>query len=664
MSLSPASKDNGLYPGHLTATTSARQPPRPVLRSCELCRRRKVRCDRQKPCSSCSEARHVCVYPSGRGRAPKRSRQAMDTQLGERLSRLESIIKSLGSHVDTAGSTMAPNSDSSATDAAQSEGSRSEEKLTSSSPSRNPPVDKQLGRLMIDKTGSYYLSNVLWASLANEIDELRDLLLSPAAEEDCEDMLQFEEISDTSPSVGSSAAMLGFRSIAASLLSFHPSLSQAVTLYSLFTENVVPMVRIFHMPSMSRIYWDAIASPAILDKNMEALLFAIYYSAVISISGEQCLDVFGVTREVALEKYRFAVEQALARADLLNTQSMILLQAAVVYLSALRNEDDSRTTWSLTSLVFHIAQSMGLHRDGTAFGLNPFEVELRRRLWWHICILDTRSSEYHGYEPIVHGFAFDTRLPLHVNDADLLPDMISAPPERDEATDMTLFLIRCETMSVGLKIARAPPIMLRTPGPSFNHCLPLADRERLVQELEQRLEEKYLRHCKPTVPYLLLASTVARLVLARFRLMLHYPLSAKRTEAATHPDPGLDTSNRDWLFLTSIEVLEQSSVLLTHQEMGKWNWYSKTHIQWQAVAFVLFELCSRPPSLICDRAWDCVTTVYGGWKMKRNQGKGPLWRPIRRLMAKALYVRETQQASLRSSQKQVLAKEAKPSVRS
>lgn len=109
---------------------------------------------------------------------------------------------------------------------------------------------------------------------------------------------------------------------------------------------------------------------------------------------------------------------------------MVLLQAVVVFLSALRNEDASRTAWSLTALIFHVARAMGLHRDGAAFGLGPFEIELRRRLWWHICLLDIRSSEYHGCEPIVHGFTFDAQMPLNVNDSDLAPGMSEPPVER------------------------------------------------------------------------------------------------------------------------------------------------------------------------------------------------------------------------------------------
>lgn len=264
----------------------------------------------------------------------------------------------------------------------------------------------------------------------------------------------------TTSQLGTNGAIFGFQSLAQSLQSLHPPLSPSVSLLRVFTENVAPLVRIFHMPTTTRIYWDAIASlDSPLNKNVEALLFAIYYAAIVSMhEPQQCLNILGISLEQALAKYRFALEQALARADLLNTQSIILLQATVLFLWALRSEDNSRTAWSLTALVFHIARAMGLHRDGTAFGLNPFETELRRRLWYHICLLDNRSSENNGCDPIVPGeFAFDTRLPLHINDSDLTPDMTTPPPERDETCDMTFCLMRCEAMVIDFKTNYLPP---------------------------------------------------------------------------------------------------------------------------------------------------------------------------------------------------------------
>ncbi|KAI1371338.1 fungal-specific transcription factor domain-containing protein [Hypoxylon crocopeplum] len=622
----------------------------PYIRSCMFCRHRKVKCDRQHPCSNCAKTGSDCLYPPGPGRAPKRPRRTMDTQLVDRLSRLESIIRRLQSHRHTtvSDSDIAVHSADQPSPDTGAQGHQ--EPVDNSSPGGS--IDQHMGRLMIDDTKSYYVSNVLWASLGDEIEELRDMLHdSPTDEED-------EISTDTAPSetgspLMSNAAILGFRALAHSLHSFHPPLPVSVALSRVFNENVIPLVRIFHMPTTVRIYWDAVASLDSLDKNTEALLFAIYYSAVISMQPEQCIKMLGVTREAALEKYRFAVEQAMARADLLNTQSIILLQAAVLYLSALRNEDDSRKTWSLTSLIYHIAQAMGLHRDGAAFGLKPLETELRRRLWYHICLLDI-PSEYHGYEPIARESAFDTRPPLNINDSDLTAEMTEPPPEREGVTEMTFCLMRCQAMRVGWKLNYVPPSMQglgqQANGPS------LAEKESMIEDLEKRLEQNYLQHCDSSVPFLLLVSTVGRLITARSWLVVHYPLWQKGDYAAN-----LNTTMRDRLFSTSTKVLELSSQLLTNKNITRWTWHSRTHIQWHAVAFALSEICSRPPSPECDRAWNYVTALYDGWDIQLDDRKSTMWRPIKRLMAKARYVREVQKTGSRGHAAQHIASKITPS---
>lgn len=504
-----------------------------------------------------------------------------------------------------------------------------------------------------------------------QVDGIRDMVKEAEEDEsddESTDLAPVPPAPDCGPS-GSNAALFGFRALAYSLLSYHPSLPQAINLFAVFTENVSPVMRLFHMPTLSRSYWDAIASLDSLDKNTEALLFAIYYATTISLSDEQCLSLLGVSRQAATEKYRFAVEQALARADLLNTHSMVLLQAAVLFLSALRNQDDSRTTWSLTALVFYVAQSMGLHRDGTVFGLKPFETELRRRLWWYICVLDGHSSKYQEHEANLHQFFSDTKVPLNINDADLQPDMIEPPPEREGCTDMTFCLIRCEAINTATTTKLIAPDLQRGPSragvDSRSASMGVEERRAIVEEFVERVTHKYLRHCNPSEPVLLMSYMVIKLIFARFWLLVYRPQPGPNSKSNLSPGKGpspastdksrgttpseaeepkvsIDPETRDKLFSMSVEVLELSTAILTHPKLVRWAWYAKTYIQWHAIGYVLAEICCRPPSAECDRAWAAVMGVYDSGILQVNEPKGAVWKPIRRLMAKARYVREMQ----------------------
>lgn len=668
----------------------------PQLRSCTVCRQRKVKCDRKQPCSNCTRSGCDCVYPSGRGRAPKRPRHALDAQLADKLGRLETIIKHLASenasqaaalpahHNDTARtepSSSVPGVDDTSDQASlQDDSARASSASSRPSPSAppGPSIEGEFSRLMIKGKTSYYLSNPLWASLANEIDEMREIIVKPEDEDEEERAPTWPEMPSNN-NCGLNAALFGYRAIAHSLQPYHPMPHQALDIFSAFTENVSPLLRLFHVPSLSVWHGDAINSTAPLDKNAEALIFAIYYSAVLSMSPDQCIAVLGFPRDAAVQRYRFAAEQAIARADLLSTQSVVLLQAVVLLISALRCHDDSRASWSLATMVFHLAQAMGLHRDGTVFGLRPFDTEIRRRLWWHICILDSRSWDYYGFGPVMYQSTFDTRMPLNINDADLSPEMTEPPVEREGGTDMTFCLVRCETIRAALRgkllSPDAPKAPAQTGGvPEVSPSTRLA----VLHELEERFAQRYDPHCNSSSsPILVLTSLMTRLTTKHFVVIVHYPKmwadggngggavktgsastasssSTPKSKSASPPKSGPDAEpprpgadgrdnvTRDQVFHCLIEILELSGQILSHPATIRFAWYSRSHVQWHVVAFVLAEICRRPPSPDCDRAWAAVTTMYEAWDMQASAMQGIMWKSVQRLMAKARYVREMQ----------------------
>lgn len=117
-------------------------------RTCVLCRRRKIKCDRQHPCSNCIYAELECVYPVGQGRAPKKSRAALNAQLSERLSRLEAIVQCL--------------------QAASSSKSSQQSLKEGPTTEIDDSIGRRLGQLVIDDTRSHYLGHAMWANLGNE----------------------------------------------------------------------------------------------------------------------------------------------------------------------------------------------------------------------------------------------------------------------------------------------------------------------------------------------------------------------------------------------------------------------------------------------------------------------------------------------------------------
>ena len=488
---------------------------------------------------------------------------------------------------------------------------------------------KEFGRLVVDEGRSRYVSNKFWTSLSEEVAELQDILDDPTDDED----------DYPSPGSGDSAAanhhgfIFSFSSTILSLRNFHPPNTQIMTYWDIYKSNIAPIMKLLHTPYTESMISQASKDLDHISKPMETLLFSIYYAVVTSIPDNECLVLLGVERPATLRKYRFACEQAFARAGFLNTQDIVVLQAMLLFLTTVRRSDDTRYVWTLTGLLIRLENSLGVHRDGAQFGLSPFETELRRRLWWQTCTLDVRASEDHGCDPSIVEQSFDTKFPLNINDVDISPSTTVTPTEHEGATEMTFDLIRYSVSTTVRRLSYTLP----GPGPcrTKSATISLEHKEHMIEELHQYIEKKFLRHLDTTIPLHWVAATVARLIMAKMWLVVHHPL--QRSDAGA----GLPQETKDRLFITSVEVIEFSRLLETEKATLRWGWLFRTYVQWHALAFVLSQLCFRTEGPDVEKAWCVIEGVFDEWggALSSNQ-RGMMWKPLRKLMARARQARQ------------------------
>ena len=466
-------------------------------RSCVTCRRRKVRCDKRYPCSNCIKQGIECIFP-GPGRAPRKPRKNPDSELLLRLRRLEGVVKSLGAQVDEDGSITQPPRAMAMVQDQMSQYSSGESPEPPEGGPKPMSIDKHVGRLVINDGRSRYVSNQFWASMGDEIAEMRDILDAPSTEDDDDHLdspLQSAGGSETS-STSHQGFIFGYSSNLVNLKKLHPTPTQIFILWEVFKENVDPLVRILHRPTARTILLKASSGTESLSKAAEALLFALYFGAVVSLDPAQCQSLLGETKETMVNRFRFATEQALARANFMNSSSLMVLQAFVFFLICVRYQDDSRLVWALSGMALHLAQALGVHRDGTNFGLSPFETEMRRRLWWHISLLDSRSAEDHGTDPTFSNAFYDTQLPMNVNDDDIYPEMHKWPTPQTGCTEMSFCLVRFELSIVSRRLNFQPPGTDNTQDARRN----LDMSEKIIDDAHRHIEEKYLQHCDMNVP--------------------------------------------------------------------------------------------------------------------------------------------------------------------
>lgn len=164
-------------------------------------------------------------------------------------------------------------------------------------------------------------------------------------------------------------------------------------------------------------------------------------------------------------------------------------------------------TWSLLGLAIRIALSQGLHREPSLFpsNMDGVQVEIRRRLWHHICYLDFRSAESKGQDPTIKDEDYTTLLPRNVNDEDLEGSTETISPG---FTDMSGQLIRLRGVHCYRRILRSTSNLERHIKSSSPESInPVTEYQSLFNQVRDMVEEmatlfqtQYLQYCDLQIP--------------------------------------------------------------------------------------------------------------------------------------------------------------------
>lgn len=184
----------------------------PKLRSCVVCRSRKVRCDKQSPCSNCRRAGIACVVPSN-DRPPRWARRlervansaaatataladgqslpilrqqqqasrqmpnaAAAGQVMDRLQSLEGLVKELSGQLEQANAAVAAaQSSTGGSSAGNSPGVSAPERdtdhaMSSSTGAKDTGLQKHFGRMVLqDSSRSHYIGTAFWSRISDEV---------------------------------------------------------------------------------------------------------------------------------------------------------------------------------------------------------------------------------------------------------------------------------------------------------------------------------------------------------------------------------------------------------------------------------------------------------------------------------------------------------------
>ena len=297
---------------------------------------------------------------------------------------------------------------------------------------------------------------------------------------------------------------------------------------------------------------------------------------------------FNTDKDQLVARYRLGTEQALGQADFLNNPNINVLQALTIYLGVLQHTGETRSAWPLAGVLVRVAVSMKLHRDGSHLAnMSPFEIEMRRRLWWQICFIDSQSEDVQVSQYKVSDSMFDTEMPANTDDANLDPSISKPPVVAERWTDMTVFLIRCEVW----KLSRRLQSVMAA---SYD------ERLELFLQSQARIEDTHLKRLDPNEPLHSFVASSARLFLTKVDLILY---TKQHSARATEPQPS-DASQSDKVLMSSLSIIEYTYALQNEPSWSAWSWQIQSRQPpWQALRVVLGQACTRLWGPICERAW-------------------------------------------------------------
>lgn len=548
--------------------------------TCVTCAKRKVKCDKTgPPCTTWRKAKLVndCYYQEPAAR--KRKRQP-DEDLQDRVQRYEELLRKHNLlPTEDKESPVATDFDKTAVAGVFAPGG---------GPLASSLAWKSGGTLLKGLGKTRYIDSNIWRNLGED--------LHPSSDEDDVD----DQQDSTPPSAGPidpvSAAFFGPTTTKQSLIDLHPTYDVAMKLWDLYVRNIDPIIKLVHVPTTLALVQRAAANPSSMSKVNECLLFALYHFAIVSTSEHDCEALFGQTWISLRRRYHDAAKQALVAVQFLRTTELAVLQAYMLLLLSVRNQYDPHTFWILTGIAVRIAQRMGLHRDGEELGLNPFDVQMRRRVFWQLLPLDGLSGHLSGTGIAIAADTWDTKQPLNINDKDIWPGMEIRPIAKKGATDMIFCLARTEIGRFHQKLR-----------PALGNWAKLWEAKETpaifeaLQELENTMEEEYIRYCDISNPVHCLTIAMARAAINSARLRIKLP-KARADEASLEEKKELWTLAR--------QVLLSSIAVHQNQAMLRFHWHMKQFFQWDPLIWIINEARREEPAIDRATLWGKVEECY------------------------------------------------------
>ncbi|KAI1312689.1 hypothetical protein F5Y03DRAFT_338787 [Xylaria venustula] len=391
---------------------------KPTL-SCNLCRRRKLRCDRQHPCQTCSSRglSLACSYThnnSGIVR-PHVARPSLQDRLVQLEQLVMNVVQNQNMSPSNAPTPLPPDTHTSLPPHAPDE-------LAGLPTSASTPSDS--GSLWSNANETRYVGGAHWTAILDGISDLKEDVDSQGhGSQHAHPQLLYGCKPTSKDAILSSLPM---RTI----------LDRSISRYFNMLDLAPSAVHNIQFLREYEKFWLAPMEAPIV---WIGLLFSML---CLSSLAEETADTWaGEGHNPLIDIYRERIVQCLLIGEYTN-QGPYVIETLYHYLTiefSVRKEAD-KDIWLLLGTSVNLAMKMGYHRDSSHFpGISPFVGEMRRRLWATILQGDILISTQMGMPRLVKEWQCDVSEPRNLNDTDFDEDTKVLPPSRP-LTEMTTTL--------------------------------------------------------------------------------------------------------------------------------------------------------------------------------------------------------------------------------
>ncbi|KAF2175888.1 fungal-specific transcription factor domain-containing protein [Zopfia rhizophila CBS 207.26] len=499
---------------------SSRRRERPHF-SCNLCRQRKLRCDRQYPCGACGQRGLglSCTY------APNASRpvgEQRERTVQDRIQQLESLVVDLMQRTSASHAGQEPSVTPGPPSPLLTTG-HSNDATKNADFANNTSPASDCGSMQLTSSGASYVNSAHWAAVLDGIAELKDHF------EKEEEVPASSRLSDPSfPDWTGPQLLYGCTKLATKeeILASIPTRQVVDRLVSRYFSSFEMSPAVLHSVQFLEEYeefWkDPSATPVIwLGLLFTIMCLAAQFQKFRLDPGAQTPATLSIEQDV--ETFRQKIVQCLILGNYAKGGPYVL-ETLMLYIAVelFSRSDAEIGVWILLGTIVQLAMHMGYHRDPKHFkGMSSFAGEMRKRVWATVVELDLGISAQMGLPRLIKQWQTDTTEPSNLQDSDFDKTTTDMPPSRPE-TDLTPMLYRLVKARLMATIGFIWDFAADTRSYTYTDVMKM---DKKLQETHTSIPEclkwRSMAHCILDSPQIIMQKVFLEIMFHRARIVLH-----------------------------------------------------------------------------------------------------------------------------------------------